>query len=84
MCIEVQHYDALTCCQGDQVASKCRVSVNLTSAEHSALMGFAQKYEVSMSWLARQAIGEFLARYRDEEFQLPLQLKPSGARERNL
>lgn len=64
--------------------SKSRVSVNLPDAEYRALMGFANKYEVSMSWLARQAIGEFLSRYQDEEFQLPLQLGPRSTREKNL
>ena len=34
----------------------------------------ANKYLVSMAWLGRQAIRDFLERYRVEELQLPLAL----------
>lgn len=60
------------------MASKHRVSVNLAEDEYQELSALSEKHQVSMAWLGRQAIQEFLNRYRQEELQLPLKL----ARER--
>jgi hypothetical protein len=38
-------------------------------------MALAEKHDVSMAWLGRQAILEFLNRYRGERLQLPLRLQ---------
>ena len=38
-----------------------RVSVNLTPKEDAALRRYADEREVSCSWVARQAIVEYLA-----------------------
>ena len=54
--------------------SKHRVSVNLSSDEHRELEALAKKARISKAWLGRQAIIEFLERYRDRELQLPLDL----------
>jgi len=56
------------------VASKHRVSVNVSAQEYRELSALAEKHQVSMAWLGRQAIQEFLSRYRHEELQLPLKL----------
>jgi predicted transcriptional regulator len=56
------------------VASKHRLSVNLSQNEYQELTALAEKHQVSMAWLGRQAIQEFLSRYRQEELQLPLKL----------
>ena len=56
------------------MASKYRVSVNLADNEYHELLALAEKHQVSMAWLGRQAIQEFLSRYRQEELQLPLTL----------
>ena len=56
------------------VATKHRVSVNLAEEEYRELSVMANKYLVSMAWLGRQAIRDFLERYRVEELQLPLVL----------
>ncbi len=56
------------------MTSKQRVSVNLIESEYQELAALAQKHQVSMAWLGRQAIQEFLSRYRQQELQLPLKL----------
>lgn len=61
------------------VAVKHRVSVNLSAEEYQELSWLAEKYRVSMAWLSRQAIGEFLERCQQGTLQLPLGLGP-GAR----
>lgn len=61
------------------MAVKHRVSVNLSAEEYQELSWLAEKYRVSMAWLSRQAIGDFLDRCRQETLQLPLGLA-SGAR----
>ena len=49
-----------------------RISVGLSSAEHDELRQLSEKHRVSVAWLGRQAITEFLERHRNKEFQLPL------------
>ncbi len=56
------------------MASKYRVSVNLDEQEHQELAALSEKFRVSVAWLGRQAIAEFLERYNKEELQLPLRL----------
>jgi hypothetical protein len=51
---------------------KHRVPANLTNTEFSALAAMAEKYDVSLAWLTRKAILEFIDRYRSEQLQLPL------------
>ena len=52
--------------------SKHRLSVNLTSEEHRELAALAENVRVSKAWLGRQAITEFLERYRESKPQVPL------------
>ena len=49
-----------------------RISVGLSDTEHTELRSLSEKHRVSVAWLGRQAIVEFLARYRSSEFQIPL------------
>jgi len=56
------------------MASKHRLSVNLSPEEHRELAALAEKTRISKAWLGRHAIAEFLERYRDRELQLPLDL----------
>jgi hypothetical protein len=56
--------------------TKHRVAANLTDAEFGELAAMAAKYEVSLSWLNRKAILEFVERYRTEQLQLPLRIEP--------
>lgn len=50
-----------------------RVSVNLTPKEDAALRCYAEEREVSCSWVARQAILEYLERHAGPQQPLPLQ-----------
>lgn len=56
---------------------KPRISVSLSEQEYRELSALAEKYQISLAWLGRKAIAEFLERHQDEELQLPLFL-PSG------
>ena len=56
--------------------AKHRIAVNLTDSEFVELAAMADKYDVSLSWLGRQGILEFITRYRAEQLQLPLRPEP--------
>lgn len=49
---------------------KQRISINLPDEEYTALSALAEKNHLSMAWIGRRAILDFLDRYRDK--QLPL------------
>jgi len=61
------------------VASKHRVTINMNDREYMQLLALSEKHRVSLAWLGRQAVIEFLDRYANEELQLPLGL-PSERR----
>jgi len=52
--------------------TKHRIAANLTDAEFSELVAMARKYDVSLAWIGRQAVLEFIGRYRTEQLHLPL------------
>ena len=54
------------------MATKTRFSVALDNQEYVALGVVSEKHRISMAWLVRQAVADFLERYRNEETQLPL------------
>jgi len=56
--------------------TKHRIPANLTDAEFSELAAMADKYDVSLSWLTRKAVLDFIDRYRTEQLQLPLRPEP--------
>ena len=56
------------------MAAKTRFSVALDEQEYAELSAMAEKHRVSMAWLVRHAVTEFLERYRSEELQFPLRL----------
>ena len=57
--------------------TKHRVPANLTDIEFSELAALAEKYDVSLAWLTRKAILEFIDRYRSNQLQLPLPPDPT-------
>jgi hypothetical protein len=61
--------------------TKHRIAPTLTDAEFDDLAAMADKYDVSLAWLGRKAILEFIARYRTEQLQLPLrsEVRPGRA-----
>lgn len=54
--------------------TKHRIAVNLDEDEFAELDAMADKHDVSLAWLGRQAVLEFLTRYRNEQLRLPLRL----------
>ena len=55
-----------------QKSGQNRISVGLSDEEHAELRALAEKYRVSMAWLGRQAITEFLDKYQKQELELPI------------
>ncbi|WP_340149014.1 ribbon-helix-helix protein, CopG family [uncultured Sneathiella sp.] len=51
-----------------------RITVSLPNSDYAILSALAERYDISLSWLARKAITDFLERYENEEVQLPLGL----------
>ena len=66
------------------MAAKHRVSVNLSEEEYRELAGMADRYRVSMAWLSRQAITEYLERYQVEYLRLPVRLSAVEKRDDEL
>jgi hypothetical protein len=60
--------------------TKHRIASNLSDAEFDELAAMAEKYDVSLSWLSRKAILEFIDRYRVEQLHLPLRPEPQRRR----
>ena len=51
-----------------------RITVSLGDGEYAELSTLAEKYDVSLSWLTRQAIVEFLKMQGRASDQLPFEL----------
>ena len=56
------------------MAAKTRFSVALDEGEYAELLDLADKHRISMAWIVRQAVADFLERCRHEEPQLSLRL----------
>ena len=67
------------------MTAKTRFSVALNVNEYTELDTMAERHRVSMAWLVRIAVAEFLDRYRDEEdAQLPLRLTAVRSQRREI
>ena len=64
------------------MAAKTRISVSLDAQDYTDLAAMSEKHRISMAWLVRNAVTEFLDRYRSEDLQLPLRL-PTTRQERS-
>jgi predicted transcriptional regulator len=62
------------------MAVRRRISINLSDDEYKALNSLANQHRVSMAWLGRHAVVEFIERYRNEEMQLPLAIQNTNRR----
>lgn len=60
------------------MASKYRVTVNVSEAEYKELSALSEKHRVGLSWLGREAITEFLSRHQQQDLQLPLAFSANG------
>ena len=58
------------------------MTINLEDREYAELAALSDKHRVSLAWLGRQAIIEFLERRETDDLQLPLNLsserRPAG------
>ena len=61
--------------------SKHRVSLNLAPEEYREIATLAENARVSKAWIGRQALIEFLERYRNRDLQIPLDLAKASQRE---
>lgn len=59
------------------MAPKPRISVSLPEQEYRELTALAERHRISVAWLGRQAVVEFLERYRDGQLQLPFTISSS-------
>lgn len=58
-----------------------RLTVSLTGSDYDALSVLAEKDDVSVSWVVRRAIDEYLDNHRDEaESVLPLRVPQKAER----
>jgi metal-responsive CopG/Arc/MetJ family transcriptional regulator len=55
--------------------AKHRVSLSLPENEYTELSAVAKQARVSMAWLARQALIEFLDRYRGKQPPSPVTVR---------
>ena len=62
------------------MATRPRISISVSEQEYTELSALAEKHRISLAWLGRRAIAEFLERYRERSLQLPLTL-PTAAPE---
>ena len=56
-----------------------RITVSLSERDHAALTELAGRHDVSISWCARQAVVEFIEKYKDTQARLPLRIKKHRA-----
>ena len=46
-----------------RLKNRTRITVSLPDRDHAALAAIAERHDVSLSWLARRAVAEFLANH---------------------
>jgi len=51
---------------------KHRLTVSITDDDYAELCALAEKSDVSLAWLARQAIADLIEKNRVDELQMPL------------
>ena len=51
-----------------------RVTVSVDERDYEQLVALADEHRVSLAWLVRYAVTDFLERYRQDQLELPLEL----------
>ena len=51
-----------------------RVTVSVDERDYEQLAALADEHRVSLAWLVRYAVADFLERYRQDQLELPLEL----------
>jgi hypothetical protein len=79
LCSPVHHSDAVLgrlstvrARRGKKLAT--RVTVSVDERDYDQLSTLAEEHRVSLAWLVRYAVADFLERYRQDQLQLPLEL----------
>ncbi len=52
-----------------------RLTVSITDDDYAELCALGKKNDVSLAWLTRQAISDFIEKHRVDERQMPLQFE---------
>lgn len=66
------------------MTSRNRITVNLSDGEHRELGTLSRKHRVSLAWLGRQAIIDFLAKHKDGgSFPVPTAYSGKGRTQRD-
>jgi hypothetical protein len=60
-----------------------RVTVSVDERDYEQLALLADEHRVSLAWLVRYAVADFLERYRQDQLELPLELKGGGRQRRS-
>lgn len=58
-----------------------RVTVSVDERDYEQLVALADEHRVSLAWLVRYCVADFLERYRQDQLELPLEL--GGGRRSN-
>ena len=61
--------------KADKQKKATRITVSLTGGDHAALAAIAGRCNVSLSWVMRRAITEFLENHKDSDLRIPLDAK---------
>ena len=62
------------------MTNRTRITVGLPDEEHAALTALAERHDVSLSWLTRKAVAEFLARQGENDSQPAFDLPLAGGK----
>ena len=47
------------------MTAKHRITINMTETEYADLSALAERFQVSMAWLGRRALGEMVEKYKN-------------------
>jgi hypothetical protein len=59
-----------------------RITVSVDERDYEQLVALAEEHRVSLAWLVRYAVSDFLQRYRQDQLELPLELSSAARRSR--
>jgi hypothetical protein len=60
-----------------------RVTVSVDERDYEQLVALSDEHRVSLAWLVRYAVADFLERYRQDQLELPLELTKGGRQRRS-
>jgi len=63
--------------QSGEIMKSVRTTVSLSEEQHKQLQALADAHSLSIAWVIRQAVGEFLDKVAKEQNYTPLASKPT-------